>query len=135
MADDPNKPAAASGISQADLNAAVAAARTEGHKAGEVAGANAANDRLSAIVSAEGIKGDGARITAAVDLAVKSPGMSATDVTAFVTANIAAGGGKKTSPAALENRQASDPLASADQPDAGKAKAGWDAAFKHTPAH
>lgn len=131
MTDDPNKPAAASGISQADHNAAVAAAS----KAGGTAGAAAAYQRISTIVSAEGIKGDGARITAAVDLAIKSPGMSAEDVAAFVTANIAAGGGKKTSPAALENRQASDPLAIADQPDAGKAKAGWDAAFKQTTAH
>ena len=72
------------GITKADHDAAVAAARAEG----VTAGATAATERLSAALGAEGIKGDAGRMAAALDLAVKSPAMSGTDVAAFVTANV-----------------------------------------------
>ena len=65
---------------------AVAAAETKGRDEG----AKAANDRLGAILGAEGIKGDGPRMAAALDLAMKSPDMKAEDVTAFVTGNLPA---------------------------------------------
>jgi len=78
-----NKPAA--GISQADHDAAVASARTAGH----AAGVTSATERLSAALGAEGVKGDASRMSAALDLAVKSPGMSGADVAAFVVANVA----------------------------------------------
>lgn len=68
------------GILQADHDRAVAAARTEG--------AQAAATRLAGILDADGIKGDPARMAAALDLAIKSPGMSAEDVAGFVTANV-----------------------------------------------
>lgn len=74
------------GISQAEHDAAVSAARAEG----VTAGAKEATDRLSAALGAEGVKGDAGRMAAALDLAVKSPGMSGADVAAFVTANVAA---------------------------------------------
>ncbi|WP_223478741.1 hypothetical protein [Oricola indica] len=77
------KPAASetAGVPQADHDAAVATARQEG--------ATEATTRLTTILGAEGIKGDAGRMTAALDLAVKSPAMSAEDVTSFVTANVA----------------------------------------------
>ncbi|MCG6204191.1 hypothetical protein LPW26_06060 [Rhodopseudomonas sp. HC1] len=78
---DPNP-----GISQAAHDAAVTAARAEG----VTAGATAATERLSAALGAEGIKGDAGRMAAALDLAVKSPGMSGGDIATFVTGNIAA---------------------------------------------
>lgn len=126
MSDDPNKPGAqASGIPQATHDAAVATARQEG----EAAGSKAVNDKFSAIVSAEGIKGNASRMGAAIDLAIKSPGMSAEDVTAFVTANVAAEAPKAAAPAAssasLANRIAADPLAVVGQADPAKAEAGW----------
>lgn len=74
------------GISQADHDAAVSAARAEGI----TAGAKEATDRLSAALGAEGVKGDAVRMAAALDLAVKSPGMSGADVAAFVVDNVAA---------------------------------------------
>ncbi|NEV79422.1 hypothetical protein DYI24_20520 [Rhodopseudomonas sp. BR0C11] len=74
------------GISQADHDAAVSAARAEGF----TAGAKEATDRLSAALGAEGVKGDAGRMAAALDLAVKSPGMSGADVAAFVVENVAA---------------------------------------------
>lgn len=77
------------GIPKADHDAAVKAGRAEGRAEGEAAGAKAATDRLVAALSAEGVKGDAARMTAALDLAQKSPGMSGEDVAAFVVANVA----------------------------------------------
>ena len=74
------------GISKADHDAGVTAARAEG----VTAGATAATERLSAALGAEGIKGDAGRMAAALDLAVKSPGMSGVDVAAFITANVSA---------------------------------------------
>lgn len=127
MSDDPNKPGAqnASGITQATHDAAVVAARTDG----QAAGVKATTDKFSAIVSAEGIKGNASRMAAAIDLAIKSPGMSADDVTGFVTANVAAEAPKAAAPAApaasLANRTSTDPLAVIGQSAPAQAEAGW----------
>jgi len=48
-----------------------------------------ATNRITAVLSADGIKGDAARMTAAIDLAAKAPAMSADEVVTFVTANVA----------------------------------------------
>lgn len=130
--DNNDKPGADAkpGISQADHEKAVTSARSEG----EAAGAKAANDRITAIVVAEGMKGNSARLSAALDLAAKSPSMSAEDVVAFVTANVAEQTKMEPPKASLANR-APDPLAATDQPSSASVKSGWDAAFKGTPAH
>ena len=60
--------------------------------AGEEKGAKAANDRMAAILGADGIKGDGKRMGAALDLAIGSPGMSADQVTGFVKGNVPVSG-------------------------------------------
>lgn len=120
--DNTEKPGAEAkpGISQADHDAAVTAARSEG----EAAGIKAANDRVTAIVTADGIKGDGTRTAAALDLAMKSPSMASDDVVAFVTANVAEATTTAAAPAAsLANRIAAskdgdDPLGQSDQPAA-----------------
>jgi hypothetical protein len=78
---DPNP-----GISKAEHDAAVTAARADGKAEGD----KAATERLTAALGAEGVKGDSGRMAAALDLAVKSPGMSGADVAAFVVANVAA---------------------------------------------
>lgn len=112
-------PAAESaGVSKADHDAAVATARSEG----EAAGAKAATERVSAILGAEGIKGDGKRMGAALDLAISSPAMASDAVVMFVTSNVAA----STMPAAVaqagsydERRLAAAALA---QPDAAAGK-------------
>lgn len=72
------------GIPQAEHDAAVTAA--------EKRGGEAATARLSKALGADGIKGDAGRMSAALDLAVKSPGMSAEEVAGFVTANVAKSG-------------------------------------------
>ncbi|TIV18903.1 MAG: S49 family peptidase [Mesorhizobium sp.] len=77
------------GIAKADHDAAVKAARAEGRAEGEAAGAKTVTDRLVSALSAEGVKGDAARMSAALDLARKSPGMSGEGVAAFVSANVA----------------------------------------------
>lgn len=72
------------GISQAEHDAAVSAASEAGIATGE----KRSLDRVAAALGAEGIKGDGGRMSAALDLAVRSPGMSGEDVAAFVVANV-----------------------------------------------
>ncbi|MGS1093105.1 S49 family peptidase [Aquamicrobium terrae] len=89
MSETSGAPAAeVAGITQAEHDAAVKAAadtaRAEGSKA--------ATDRLVAALGAEGVKGDAGRMAAALDLAVKSPGMSGEDVATFVAANVASSG-------------------------------------------
>lgn len=98
MSETSGAPAAeVAGITQAEHDVAVKAAadtaRAEGSKA--------ATDRLVAALGAEGVKGDASRMAAALDLAVKSPGMSGEDVAAFVTANVA-GSGKADASAGYE---------------------------------
>lgn len=75
------------GISEADHKAAVSKAETDG----KAAGRKEATDRLTTILAADGIKGDGTRMSAALDLATKSPDMAAEAVVGFVTANVTAG--------------------------------------------
>lgn len=106
-----------------DVSAVAATARREG----EAAGARAALDRFATIVATDGIKGNAARIGAAIDLAVKSPNMCAEDVVAFVVANIAIEPARTTSPASLAARMIADadPLAVSEQPNATRATAGW----------
>ncbi len=121
MSDDPNKPGAqtASGISQADHEAAVASARTEGEQA--------ATARFMAIINAEGVKGNAGRISAAVELANDAPGMSAEKVVAHVTAHVPADtpAASAGSPASLANRGTTDPFAVIDQPSTASAQSGW----------
>ncbi|AID18319.1 putative lytic murein transglycosylase [Rhizobium phage vB_RleM_PPF1] len=87
MADEQEKPGGASATG-ADTTSLTEA---------EAKGYAAANERMSAVLGATGIKGDGKRMAAALDLAVGSPAMAADAVTAFVTANVAAA---ETKPAA-----------------------------------
>lgn len=104
-----------SGMTQAEHEAAVQTAadtaRAEGGKA--------ATDRLVAALGAEGVKGDAGRMAAALDLAVKSPGMSGEDVAAFVTANVA-GSGKTDASAGYEASRLAAAGQSQPAPRAGK---------------
>ncbi|MER9355546.1 S49 family peptidase [Mesorhizobium sp. M0514] len=83
------------GIPKATHDAAVKQARTEGKAEGVAegtkAGAEAERTRLAAIISAEGIKGNAARLTAALELATESPEMAADKVAAFAVKNVAEG--------------------------------------------
>jgi hypothetical protein len=109
--------ALSAGISEAVHKAAVTKAEADGH----AAGAKAAGDRLVTVLGAEGIKGDGKRMGAALDLATKSPGMAATEVVSFVTDNVAASATDGTSGQAAAYEQ--QRLAASDlvQPNGGKA--------------
>jgi signal peptide peptidase SppA len=83
MSDTTPAPAAeTTGFPKAEHEAAVARAREDGAKA--------STDRLVAVLGADGIKGDGARMAAALDLAAKAPAMTATEVASFVTGNVPA---------------------------------------------
>jgi len=116
--DNPPAGGVTTGMSQAEHDAAVKAARTEG----EATGAKAATDRFVAIVGADGVKGNAQRLAAAMDLAAKSPAMSADDVVAFVSANVAAGDAAAADPKAYEaGRQAAAGLAQPVQPARKKA--------------
>ncbi len=87
MSDPTGAPTAENaGITQAQLSEAVATALNDGIKTGT----EAATGRLFAALGADGIKGDGVRMAAALDLAVKSPAMSGEDVAAFVITNVTA---------------------------------------------
>jgi hypothetical protein len=82
MSDTQTKPGGAN--ADAEQTAAIAKATTDGH----AAGVKAANERIGAIFGADGIKGDGKRMAAAMDLALASPDMAAEGVVGFVTANV-----------------------------------------------
>jgi hypothetical protein len=75
--------------------AAVAAAASGGAD-----GFKTAMDRMNAVLSADGIKGDAKRMSAALELANASSGMDAEAVIAFVTANVPATKAEASAPAA-----------------------------------
>ena len=79
------------------VTAAIAAATLPQGKAAE--GYTAAMARIDAILSAEGIKGDAARMTAALDLAKTAGEMSAEAIVGFVTANVPANKPEASAPA------------------------------------
>lgn len=108
-ADDSAAAQAVEGVKK-DTGKAIAEAKAEGEKIG----AKAAYDRLNTIVSAEKVSQDAGRLKAAVDLAIKSQNMSAEDVIAFVTNNVAEA--KAQSSASLASRLSvakDDPLLTA----------------------
>lgn len=115
MSDKQGAPAAdeSAGITKADHDAAVSKALQDGR----TAGAAAERERMSAILSADGMREAPRKLAAAVDLALKSPAMSAEDVVAFVSANVATEATSKpeTPKASLDNRASdADPLAATD---------------------
>lgn len=73
------------GISQSQHDQAVAAARQEGFAEGSKSTAK----RYDTALNAEGVKGNVARMGAAIELLGKSAEMAAEDVAAFVTENVA----------------------------------------------
>lgn len=113
-------------ISQADHDAAVTAAEARGREAGLAAQL----DRLNVALNADGVKGNLGRVSAAVDLAVKSPGMSGADIAAFVVANVtgsAANAAVADTEAAQDQRVAAAGLAQPSKPaePTAAAAAGW----------
>lgn len=113
------------GISKAEHDTAVAAAEKKGHAAGKAEGAAEASKRLTTALGAEGVKGDGVRMSAALDLAAKSPAMSGEDVAAFVVANVAAATPAGADASAYERSRAAG-LAQPGAPRGeGAAAAGW----------
>ncbi len=76
---------APAGVPQADHDAAVRAARSEG----EAAGQRSAMERLQAALGADGVRGDAGRMGAALDLAAKAPGMSGAEVATYVSQHFA----------------------------------------------
>lgn len=115
-------------ITQADLDAAVSAARAEGHAAGvaegTATGASAATERLTSALGSEGVAGDPARMSAALDLAKKSPTMSGADIAAYVLANVTAS--KPDAAATYEqHRLAAQNLAQPQKPGGDAAKTSW----------
>lgn len=133
MSDDQNAPGGAkpnAGISETAHQAAVFNATT----AGMAAGARAANERLAGILGADGIKGDGKRMAAALDLAIKSPDMSAADVTGFIAGNVP--DGKSPGAAYEEQRLAAAGLAvPAGNPGTSPAKASLNPAAIYDSRH
>lgn len=93
-----------SGIPTATHEAAVKQAREEGFATGLVEGrklgADAERNRLSTIMNAEGVAGNSARLSAALELAGESPDMSAEKVVAFAVKNVP----EAAASAALANR-------------------------------
>lgn len=101
------------GISQAAHDAAVRDA--------EARGASNERARISAIVGHDNIRGSATRIGAAIALATKAPSMSADEVVAFVSENVA----EASSTAAFEAQAAANPAnAVAGTPGAGNPPTG-----------
>ncbi|WP_319498073.1 hypothetical protein [uncultured Cohaesibacter sp.] len=105
---------------------------------GQEAGAAAERERLATILSAEGIAGNAARMSLAMELAGDAPGMSAEKVIGMAT-KYASADGQADSGMSLADRQAdADPLGGAVDPGKGEAKGGIDTGAiyaKHNGAH
>lgn len=97
------------GIPKATHDAAVRQARADGEATGDErgrkVGAETERLRLSAIINADGIKGNALRLAAALELAAKSPAMTAEDIVAFTVANVSEPA-QASSSAALSGRAA-----------------------------
>ena len=93
---------------------------------GQEAGAAAERERLATILSAEGIAGNAARMSLAMELASDAPGMSAEKVIGMAT-KYAAPDGQADNGMNLADRQSdADPLGGAVDPGKGEAKGGID---------
>lgn len=94
-------------------------------------GFSTAMDRMTTILGADGIKGDGKRMAAALDLAKQSPDMAAEAVVSFVTTNVAAGTAASAGADAADYEKRRLAAAGLAQPSgivstpAAEAKAGW----------
>lgn len=100
-------PGAATAAAVGTLAAVAAAAQ-----GGGADGFKAAMDRMEAVLSADGIKGDAGRMSAALDLAKASPDMAADAVVAFVAANVPAAQASAGGESYEKQRLAAAPLAS-----------------------
>lgn len=80
----------------ASATPAAGAAAPEG---GSADGHKAAMDKTREVLSAEGIKGDPARMNAAVDLMGAAPDMAASAIVSYVTANVPAAAGNASASA------------------------------------
>ena len=80
--------AASSGATNAPTAPEMGASIPESHSDGIEKGRSMERRRSAAIVSADGVKGNAAVMGAALDLAVKSPDMSAEDIDSFATAHV-----------------------------------------------
>jgi hypothetical protein len=103
--------ASASQLHDSSDQEAIAAAAAS-HSEGVEKGRNMERGRISAIISADGVKGNAVVMEAAIDLAVKSPGMSAEDIVSFATAHVHSVPTQKTD-MSLSSRITPDPLAGA----------------------
>jgi signal peptide peptidase SppA len=112
------EPAATAGITQADHDAAVLRASTEGKAAGIGEGRKAERERFAAILASDKIAG---RETTAISLALKSPEMTAEDVIAFVAALPAPAPAQAKVPGVAERGAPAVPASS----EAKSADAGW----------
>jgi signal peptide peptidase SppA len=125
MSETNGAPAATeAGFNQADLDAARAAGKADGFAAGKAEGVTEATARIKAVAEADGIKGNASRIVAAIDLAVKSPAMSAEDVAAFVAGVV---------PLATVRENPANALGADPAPDASNRTAGLEAALGLAP--
>lgn len=88
------------------------AATAASHSEGMEKGRNMERARIASIISADGVKGNAAVMGAALDLAVKSPDMSAEDIVSFATAHVHSAPTQKAG-MSLSSRIAPDPLAGA----------------------
>lgn len=104
------------------ITAAVAAA------SGGADGFKTATDRMQAILGADGIKGDGKRMAAALDLAAASPDMAADSVVAFVTANVPATTAHAAEPQSASAAATQPAVATVPSPAAGAYEASVQAA-------
>lgn len=103
------------GIPSAEHEAAVAAAREDG--------AAKALARIGAIAAADGIKGNAARLTAAIEMAARAPAMTAGDVVTYVTTHVAEAPAATADPAATYEAERLGALAQPSAAGGGSAKA------------
>lgn len=106
---------------ESDNTAAVAQAEAEGRKSG----ASAERERLAGVMSAEGITGNAARMSHALELAVNAPDMSADKIVSMTTTHVS-GASDAPDGASLAGRQSdADPLGGSEG-SADTTKAGID---------
>ena len=102
-------------VAGAAAQAATAITAVAAAASGGADGFKTAMDRVTAVLGADGIKGDGKRMSAALDLVTGSPDMAADAVVAFVTANVPSG----TQSASADAAPAATAAATQPKPSAG----------------
>lgn len=112
----------AAGVAQHDHDAAVTQAKAEGHKEG----ATAERTRLTTILASDGVAGNAARMSHALELAAGAPEMSSEQVVGLTTKHVPEAAASGSGLSLSERSEDADPIGASAGAGAETPKAGID---------